>query len=93
MADKPTLNALNELLGEGSQTVINSASGAVTGNFYKVVWVKTGTITTVTVGGQSSTALDGMQATRHLILTNVTALQLTSGICIGFTHPSVPPIE
>ena len=90
--DKPTLNALNELLGEGSQTVINN-SAPVTGNFYKVVWVKTGTITTITIDGQTGTALDGMSATRHLVLTNVTALTVASGIAIGFTNPVVPGIE
>ena len=91
--DKPTLTALNELIGEGSQTIINNSSGTVTGDFYKVVWVKTGTITTITIDGQTETDLDGMSATRHLVLTNVTSLTLQSGICIGFTAPSTPGIE
>ena len=93
MADKPTLNALYELTGEGTQTIIDNGSGTVTGNFYKVVWAKTGTITTITIDGQSGTALDGKSATRHLVLTNVTSLALTSGVAICFTHPSVPGIE
>jgi len=91
--DKPVLNELYELNGEGTQTVIDNSSGTVTGNFYKVVWAKTGTITTITIDGQSGTALDGVQATRHLVLTNVTSLEIASGIAIGFTHPSVPGIE
>ena len=91
--DKPVLNELYELTGEGTQTVIENSSGTVTGNFYKVVWAKTGTITTITIDGQSGTALDGKSATRHLVLTNVTSLEISSGVAIGFTHPSVPGIE
>ena len=91
--DKPVLNELYELNGEGTQTIISNGSGTVTGNFYKVVWAKTGTITTITIDGQSGTALDGKSATRHLVLTNVTSLEIASGVAIGFTHPSVPPIE
>ena len=91
--DKPVLNELYELNGEGTQTVIDNGSGTVTGNFYKVVWAKTGTITTITIDGQSGTALDGKSATRHLVLTNVTSLNIASGVAIGFTHPSVPSIE
>tara|TARA_R100001530_G_scaffold633_2_gene1055 strand:+ start:2051 stop:2332 length:282 start_codon:yes stop_codon:yes gene_type:complete len=91
--DKPVLNELYELNGEGAQTVMDNGSGTVTGNFYKVVWAKTGTITTITIDGQSGTALDGVSATRHLVLTNVTSLEIASGVAIGFTHPSVPAIE
>ena len=83
--DKPTLNELYELTGEGTQTVIDSGSGTVTGNFYRVWWAKTGTVNSITVGGQSGTAIDGLQCIRHLILTNVTSIKLDSGTAIGFT--------
>jgi hypothetical protein len=79
------ISALHKLAGEGEQTIINAASGTVTGNFYKVFWVKGGTITTVTVDGQSGTPIDGMAATRHLTLYNVTSITLGSGIAIGYT--------
>tara|TARA_R110002020_G_scaffold99305_1_gene235803 strand:- start:723 stop:980 length:258 start_codon:yes stop_codon:yes gene_type:complete len=84
--DRPVLNELYELTGEGTQTVIDSGSGTVTGDFYRVWWAKTGTVNAITIDGQTGTAIDGLQVIRHLILTNVTSLKLDGGIAIGFTR-------
>ena len=84
--DRPALNELYELTGEGTQTVIDNSSGEVTGDFYRVWWAKTGTVETITIDGQSGTAIDGLQVIRHCILTNVIKIKLTSGIAIGFTR-------
>lgn len=100
MADKPTLNALRELTGEGAQTIITAASSnptAVTGDFYKVVCITDVDIDEVTVNGQTGTSLDGMGAKRHFIMTNVTSLKIdaadTGAVAIGYTNPTVPAIE
>ena len=96
--DKPTLNALRELTGEGAQTIITAASGNLTGkDFYKVVCITDVDIDTVTVDGQTGTPLDGLGAKRHFIMTNVTQIQIDSGdtgaVAIGYTNPTVPAIE
>ena len=96
--DKPTVDALRELTGEGAQTIITAASGNLTGkDFYKVVCITDVDIATVTVDGQTGTALDGMGAKRHFIMTNVTQIQIdaadTGAVAIGYTNPTVPAIE
>tara|TARA_R100001244_G_scaffold33812_1_gene31423 strand:+ start:1124 stop:1405 length:282 start_codon:yes stop_codon:yes gene_type:complete len=91
--DKPTLDALYELTGEGTQTIVNNGSGVVTGNFYKIYFAKTANIISITIDGQSGTGLDGIGATRHLVLTNVTSIAVSSGVVICYTAPTVPGIE
>ena len=94
MADKPTLNALRELTGEGEQQVISVADGTVTGNFYKVMFLKGGVLTDMTIEGQSGTALDGMTVVRHAIFYNVSSITLASPcVVICYTNPTVPGIE
>ena len=94
MADKPTLDALKELTGEGTQQVISVADGVVTGNFYKVMFLKSGDMASITVAGQSSTGLDGMTVVRHAIFYNVTSIAVESPcVVIGYTNPTVPAIE
>ena len=94
MADKPTLDALRELTGEGAQQVISVADGTVTGNFYKVMFLKGGVMTDITVAGQSSTGLDGMTVVRHALFYNVTSITLASPcVAICYTNPTVPAIE
>ena len=88
--DKPTVDALRELTGEGAQTIITAASGNLTGkDFYKVVCITDVDIDTVTV--------DGLAAKRHFIMTNVTQIQIaaadTGAVAIGYTNPTVPGIE
>tara|TARA_R100001244_G_scaffold33812_1_gene31424 strand:+ start:1418 stop:1690 length:273 start_codon:yes stop_codon:yes gene_type:complete len=89
--DKPTLDALRELNGEGAQTIITSADGTVTGNFYKVLCVTDVDMDEVTIDGQTTTALDGMSAKRFCLITNVTSFKIdaadTGAVAIGFTAP------
>tara|TARA_R110000764_G_scaffold9059_3_gene29539 strand:- start:3239 stop:3490 length:252 start_codon:yes stop_codon:yes gene_type:complete len=78
------LQLLEELAGKGEQVIINSASGLVVEDFYKVFWVKGGTLTTITVDGQSGTAIDGTSMTRHAALFDVSSIQISAGIVIGY---------
>ena len=75
--DKPTLDALRELNGEGTQTDVD--------------------IDTVTVDGQTGTALDGLGAKRHFVMTNVTQIRIdaadTGAVAIGYTNPTLSGIE
>lgn len=78
------IGLLMELAGKGEQVIINSGSGLVTEDFYKVFWVKGGVLTTVTLNGQTGTAIDGTTMTRHAVLYDVSSIQIGAGIAIGY---------
>jgi len=78
------LQILKELAGKGEQVIINNGSGLVVEDFYKIFWVKGGNLTTITLNGQSDTAVDGTAMTRHAVLYDVSSIQISSGIVIGY---------
>ena len=85
--DKPTLDTLHELTGDGTQTILGAAatSGAV--NFYRLDIITNCVLDTLVINGVSQTSLLGVTIRSSVSLHNVTEVNVTSGVCIGYTAP------
>tara|TARA_R100000951_G_C2650332_1_gene184153 strand:+ start:195 stop:476 length:282 start_codon:yes stop_codon:yes gene_type:complete len=87
--DAVALGKLRELTGDGSQTFINSSSGTVSGDFYKLQVITDSEFDTIQIFGVSATALAGVSIPAGTILHNVTRLELSGGTVIGYTNPAL----
>tara|TARA_R110000751_G_scaffold291933_1_gene399144 strand:+ start:850 stop:1134 length:285 start_codon:yes stop_codon:yes gene_type:complete len=87
--DKPTLDTLHELTGDGTQTIIDSTSGAVTGDFYRLDCITTCVFDALSIDGVAQTAIIAKTIIQTHSFHNVTSLTVGSGACIGYTAPSL----
>jgi hypothetical protein len=87
--DAVALGKLRELTGDGSQTFINSSSGAIEGDFYKLQVITESEFDSLEIFGVAATALTSVSIPAGTILHNVTRLELTSGTVIGYTNPAL----
>ena len=87
--DKPTVKALHELTGDGSQTFITAASGAVTGNFYRLDCITTCVFDALDINHVAQTAVFSKAITQTYAFHNVTSVTVSSGVCVGYTAPEL----
>ena len=87
--DKPTLDTLHELTGDGTQTIIDSTSGAVTGDFYRLDCITTCVFDALSIDGVAQTSLLGDIITQTHSFHNVTSVLMDTGVCIGYTAPAL----
>ncbi len=87
--DAVALRKLRELTGDGSQTFINSSSGGVAGDFYKLQIITDSEFDVLEIFDVSATALLNVAIPAGTILHNVTRITLASGTVIGYTNPAL----
>jgi len=87
--DAVALGKLRELTGDGSQTFINSSSGAIDGDFYKIQVITDSEFDSLDIFGVAVTSLVGVSIPAGTILHNVTSISLNSGTSIGYTNPAL----
>jgi len=78
------IGLLMELAGKGEQVEINPNSGLVTEDFYRVVIFKVATISSIKINGSTRTALAASGIKEKTIIHDVTEIQLSAGIAIGY---------
>tara|TARA_R110000751_G_scaffold291933_1_gene399143 strand:+ start:511 stop:834 length:324 start_codon:yes stop_codon:yes gene_type:complete len=100
--DKPVYRELREITRHGTQTLIDTSLGVVTGDFYAVEFFNDLTqIRTITIDNQvDPTALIGVQifdrdSCGTVTLYNVQSIELepagtaVNGLCIAYTAPAL----
>ena len=88
--DKPSLKSLNELTGDGEQTVIAAGASSGTVDWYRVDFILDTTFSTIEIQGQDQSLAFGanvMKAGNSLY--NVTNVEVATGLLIGFTAPEL----
>jgi hypothetical protein len=87
--DAVALGKLRELTGDGSQTFINTSSGTVAGDFYKLQVITESDFDSLEILSVAATALTSVAIPAGTILHNVTRMSLASGTVIGYTNPAL----
>tara|TARA_R100000963_G_C4634315_1_gene98727 strand:- start:168 stop:440 length:273 start_codon:yes stop_codon:yes gene_type:complete len=88
--DKPSLDSLHELTGDGTQTILEAAvvSGAV--NFYRLDFILDSVFDEIDIQGVDQVPVFGVNVMKAgTSIYNVTSVTLASGIAIGFTAPAL----
>jgi hypothetical protein len=78
------LGLLMELAGKGEQVAINSTSGLVVEDFYRVVIFKSAQITSIKINGNNTPKLATSAIKEKTIIHSVTEIELASGVAIGY---------
>lgn len=85
--DKPTLDTLHELTGDGTQTILGAAGNSGTVNFYRLDIITPCIFDDLLINGVAQTSLVGVTLSNSASLHNVTEVNVVSGVCIGYTSP------
>jgi|TARA_R110000824_G_scaffold328599_1_gene515451 hypothetical protein len=87
--DKPTLSTLHELTGDGTQTILGAAGTSGTVDFYRLDIITPCVFDDLLINGVAQTALVGVTVSNSASFHNVTEVNVTSGVCIGYTAPAL----
>ena len=85
--DKPTLDTLHELTGDGTQTILGAAGTSGDVDFYRLDIITNCVLDTLVINGVAQTSLVGVTIRGSVSFYNVTEVIVTSGVCIGYTAP------
>lgn len=85
--DKPTLDTLHELTGDGTQTILASGQVETGVNYYRLDIISDCTLDNMHIMGVSQSGLDNVSMKSPCSLYNVTSVTVISGLCIGYTAP------
>lgn len=91
MTTKNTVAILDDQLGRGKKPFLIDATAVTSQNFYAIHFVTESVINSITVSGlaASSAAATILQTTipaGTVLFLNVTAIDLTSGVAVGYTN-------
>ena len=84
--DKPTLDTLHELTGDGTQTILASGQGVTDVNYYRLDIIKDCTLDNMHIMGVSQSGLNTTIKSPYSLY-NVTSVTVSAGVCIGYTAP------
>tara|TARA_R110002072_G_scaffold106671_6_gene232892 strand:+ start:3633 stop:3914 length:282 start_codon:yes stop_codon:yes gene_type:complete len=87
--DKPTLDTLQELTGDGTQTILGAGQSVTGVNYYRLDIISDCVFEAMYIMGDAANGLNNVSIKSPYSLHNVTGFNVTSGVCIGYTAPSL----